>query len=100
MTTSTTHPADRLLLLAPRIDETGLQLLTTARRRGLRAHTATSWRVPRELRAPRAAHLYGGPLFGDCVGRELDVVLRAAGPDAELAAGDRRFVRHLPQTVR
>ncbi|MER8186740.1 ATP-grasp domain-containing protein [Kitasatospora sp. NPDC094015] len=64
---------DRLLLLAPRINETGLQLLTAARRRGLRAHSATRWAVPEELSALRPAHLYGGPLFADTVGRELGI---------------------------
>ncbi|MEU9130995.1 ATP-grasp domain-containing protein [Kitasatospora sp. NPDC048540] len=64
---------DRLLLLAPRVNETGLQLLTAARRRGLRAHTATRWAVPEELRGLRPAHLYGGPLFADAVGAELGI---------------------------
>ncbi|WP_254898170.1 ATP-grasp domain-containing protein [Kitasatospora sp. NA04385] len=58
------------LLLAPRINETGLQLRTAAGRRGLRAFTAPSWRAPRELLGERV-HLYGGPLFADAVGREL-----------------------------
>ncbi|MER5866687.1 ATP-grasp domain-containing protein [Kitasatospora sp. NPDC002040] len=60
---------DRLLLLAPRINETGLQLLTAARSRGLSARTATAWRAPAD--APPLVHLYGGPLFADAVGREL-----------------------------
>ncbi|MFF7454481.1 hypothetical protein [Kitasatospora sp. NPDC008115] len=46
-----------LLMLAPRINETGLQLLTRARRRGLRAHTAVRWEVPAELAGLRPAHL-------------------------------------------
>ncbi|MEV7216524.1 ATP-grasp domain-containing protein [Kitasatospora cineracea] len=58
------------LLLAPRINETGLQLRTAAGRRGLRAHTAASWRAPQGLAGTRV-HLYGGPLFADAVGREL-----------------------------
>ncbi|GJF32045.1 hypothetical protein KNE206_47450 [Kitasatospora sp. NE20-6] len=62
-----------LLLLAPRINETGLQLLTAARRRGLRAHTATRWEVPSELAALRPAHLYGGPLFADVASAALGV---------------------------
>ncbi|WP_035852478.1 ATP-grasp domain-containing protein [Kitasatospora azatica] len=61
----------RLLLLAPRINETGLQLLTAARRRGLRAHTARGWSVPEELTGLGPAHVYGGPLFADAVGLEL-----------------------------
>ncbi|MER7756731.1 ATP-grasp domain-containing protein [Kitasatospora sp. NPDC097643] len=61
---------DTVLLLAPRINETGLQLRTAAGRRGLRAHTATSWRAPQELLGA-AVHVYGGPLFADAVGREL-----------------------------
>ncbi|MFI6446936.1 ATP-grasp domain-containing protein [Kitasatospora sp. NPDC050543] len=64
---------DRLLLLAPRINDTGLQLLTAARRRGMRAQTATAWRLPEELREVRPAHLYGGPLFADAVGRGLGI---------------------------
>ncbi|MFJ1707707.1 ATP-grasp domain-containing protein [Kitasatospora sp. NPDC088346] len=66
---------DRLLLLAPRINETGLQLLTAARRRGIHARTATRWEVPAELRGLRPAHLYGGPLFADAVGRDLGVAV-------------------------
>ncbi|WP_030462388.1 ATP-grasp domain-containing protein [Kitasatospora sp. NRRL B-11411] len=61
---------DATLLLAPRINETGLQLRTAAGRRGLRAHTAASWRAPQGLAGTRV-HLYGGPLFADAVGREL-----------------------------
>ncbi|MFF2045182.1 ATP-grasp domain-containing protein [Kitasatospora sp. NPDC058170] len=76
---------DALLLLAPRINETGLQLLTAARRRGLRAHTAAAWRVPEGLLGPHrsgggdgpapSVHLYGGPLFGDAVGGALGLAL-------------------------
>ncbi|MFB7473557.1 ATP-grasp domain-containing protein [Kitasatospora sp. NPDC056184] len=62
-----------LLLLAPRINETGLQLLTHARRRGLRAHTAVRWDVPAELAGLRPAHLYGGPLFADVAAGPLGV---------------------------
>ncbi|WP_405014185.1 ATP-grasp domain-containing protein [Kitasatospora sp. NBC_01539] len=62
-----------LLLLAPRINETGLRLLTSARRRGLRAHTATRWEVPAELAGLRPAHLYGGPLFADVASAALGV---------------------------
>ncbi|MER6364400.1 DUF4343 domain-containing protein [Kitasatospora sp. NPDC001527] len=63
-----------LLLLAPRINETGLQLLTRARRRGLRAHTPVRWEVPAELAGLRPAHLYGGPLFADIAAGPLGVV--------------------------
>ncbi|MFH8385969.1 ATP-grasp domain-containing protein [Kitasatospora sp. NPDC018058] len=63
-----------VLLLAPRVNETGRQLRTAAGLRGLRAYTATSWQAPRELLgAP--VHVYGGPLFGDAVGRELGLAL-------------------------
>ncbi|GAA4992808.1 ATP-grasp domain-containing protein [Kitasatospora paranensis] len=62
-----------LLLLAPRINETGLALLTAARRRGLRAHTAQRWDVPEELAGLGPAHLYGGPLFADAVAGRLGV---------------------------
>ncbi|MGF1430479.1 ATP-grasp domain-containing protein [Kitasatospora sp. LaBMicrA B282] len=66
----------RLLLIAPRITETGLQLLTAARGRGLRAHTATGWSVPPELAdLGLPTHLYGGPLFADAVGRELGLAV-------------------------
>ncbi|MFE2109441.1 ATP-grasp domain-containing protein [Kitasatospora sp. NPDC059463] len=54
-----------LLLLAPRVNGTGLRLLTRARLRGLRAHTAVRREVPAELTGLRPAHLYGGPLFAD-----------------------------------
>ncbi|GAA2269824.1 MULTISPECIES: ATP-grasp domain-containing protein [Kitasatospora] len=70
-----------LFLLAPRINETGLQLLTAARRRGLRAHTARSWQVPEELAGLRPAHLYGGPLFADAVARELGIAALDAPAD-------------------
>ncbi|WP_354639061.1 ATP-grasp domain-containing protein [Kitasatospora camelliae] len=73
---------DRLLLLAPRINDTGLHLLTAARRRGLRAQTATRWRVPEGLAESGAAvHLYGGPLFADAVGRELGIAALADPQD-------------------
>ncbi|MFJ8042668.1 ATP-grasp domain-containing protein [Kitasatospora sp. NPDC096147] len=62
-----------LLLLAPRISETGLQLLTQARRRGLAAHTAVRWEVPAGLAELRPAHLYGGPLFADVAAGVLGV---------------------------
>ncbi|MEU8515297.1 ATP-grasp domain-containing protein [Kitasatospora sp. NPDC048722] len=68
--------AGTVLLLAPRINETGLQLRTAAGRRGLRAFTATSWRAPEELLGSTApVHVYGGPLFGDAVGRALGLAL-------------------------
>ncbi|MEV8096606.1 ATP-grasp domain-containing protein [Kitasatospora sp. NPDC085879] len=73
-----------LLLLAPRINETGLQLLTCARRRGLRAHTATRWEVPAELAGLRPAHLYGGPLFADAAAGALGVA--ALEPPADWLA--------------
>ncbi|MFJ8627698.1 ATP-grasp domain-containing protein [Kitasatospora sp. NPDC093550] len=69
-----------VLLLAPRINETGLQLRTAAGRRGLRAYVASSWPAPRELiGAP--VHVYGGPLFGDAVGRELGLGLLEPAAD-------------------
>lgn len=72
--------ADPVLLLAPRINETGLQLRTAAGRRGLRACTATSWQAPPGLRGS-AVHVYGGPLFGDAVGRELGLGLLEPAAD-------------------
>ncbi|MEV7601922.1 ATP-grasp domain-containing protein [Kitasatospora sp. NPDC089797] len=74
----TTDPA--VLLLAPRINETGLQLRTAAGRRGLRAYTAASWRAPRDLLGA-AVHVYGGPLFADAVGRELGLALLEPAED-------------------
>ncbi|MGW4384593.1 ATP-grasp domain-containing protein [Kitasatospora sp. NPDC004531] len=62
------------LLLAPRINETGLQLRTAAGRRGMRAFTASSWRAPQELMDSQV-HLYGGPLFADAVGGALGLGL-------------------------
>ncbi|WP_143200514.1 ATP-grasp domain-containing protein [Kitasatospora sp. CB01950] len=67
------------LLLAPRINETGLQLRTAAGRRGMRAFTASSWRAPREL-TNRQVHLYGGPLFADAVGGALGLGLLEPSP--------------------
>ncbi|MEU8925620.1 ATP-grasp domain-containing protein [Kitasatospora sp. NPDC048545] len=69
-----------VLLLAPRINETGLQLRTAAGRRGLRACVATSWQAPRELLGERV-HVYGGPLFGDAVGRDLGLGLLEPSAD-------------------
>ncbi|MBO1417900.1 ATP-grasp domain-containing protein [Streptomyces sp. FH025] len=69
-----------VLLLAPRVNETGLRLRTAAGLRGLRAFTATSWRAPRELLGA-AVHVYGGPLFGDAVGRELGLALLEPSED-------------------
>ncbi|WP_435833204.1 ATP-grasp domain-containing protein [Kitasatospora purpeofusca] len=74
-----------LLLLAPRINETGLHLLTHARRRGLRAHTAVRWEVPAELAGLRPAHLYGGPLFADVAAGALGVA--PLEPPADWLAG-------------
>ncbi|MEE1783591.1 ATP-grasp domain-containing protein [Streptomyces sp. SP17BM10] len=72
----TSGAADAVLLLAPRINETGLQLRTAAGRRGLRAFTAPSWQAPEELlHASAPVHVYGGPLFGDAVGRALGLAL-------------------------
>lgn len=76
MTTSTTAT----LLLAPRINETGLQLRTAAGRRGLRAFTAASWRAPQEL-SGQQVHLYGGPLFADAVGGALGLGLLEPSAD-------------------
>ncbi|MCX5213983.1 ATP-grasp domain-containing protein [Kitasatospora sp. NBC_00240] len=78
---STAGPAARLLLLAPRINETGLQLRTVAHRRGLQARTAPAYRVPEDLPATAAVHVYGGPLFADAVGQELGLALLDAAPD-------------------
>lgn len=62
-----------VLLLAPRINETGLRLLGCAGRRGLRAHTAVRWEAPAELARVRPAYLYGGPLFADAVAGALEI---------------------------
>ncbi|MFF0415788.1 ATP-grasp domain-containing protein [Kitasatospora sp. NPDC004745] len=71
---------DTVLLLAPRINETGLQLRTAAGRRGLRAAVAQAWQAPPELLGS-AVHVYGGPLFADAVGRELDLALLEPSAD-------------------
>ncbi|WP_406195923.1 ATP-grasp domain-containing protein [Kitasatospora sp. NBC_01560] len=65
---------DSVLLLSPRVNETGLQLRTAAGRRGLRVHTAAGWRAPEELLGA-AVHVYGGPLFGDAVGGAFGLAL-------------------------
>ncbi|MFD8704933.1 ATP-grasp domain-containing protein [Kitasatospora sp. NPDC059648] len=69
-----------VLLLAPRINDTGLRLRTAAGLRGLRAFTAASWRAPRELLGT-PVHVYGGPLFADAVGRELGLALLEPAED-------------------
>ncbi|MFJ2581986.1 ATP-grasp domain-containing protein [Kitasatospora aureofaciens] len=75
-TTPAAVTTDAVLLLAPRINETGLQLRTAAGRRGLRAYTARSWQAPQELLGSAGpVHVYGGPLFGDAVGRALGLAL-------------------------
>ncbi|MER6303391.1 ATP-grasp domain-containing protein [Kitasatospora sp. NPDC001539] len=72
--------ASPVLLLAPRVNETSRRLRTAAGLRGLRARTATGWQAPRELLgAP--VHVYGGPLFGDAVGRELGLALLEPAED-------------------
>ncbi|MFJ9611176.1 ATP-grasp domain-containing protein [Kitasatospora sp. NPDC101176] len=71
---------DTVLLLAPRINETGLQLRTAAGRRGLRAAVAQAWQAPPELLGS-AVHVYGGPLFADAVGRALDLALLEPSAD-------------------
>ncbi|MFJ3793650.1 ATP-grasp domain-containing protein [Kitasatospora sp. NPDC090091] len=65
---------DAVLLLSPRINDTGLQLRAAAGRRGLRSHTATAWRAPAEL-IGTPVHVYGGPLFADAVGSVLGLAL-------------------------
>ncbi|BFV60360.1 hypothetical protein KCMC57_up54640 [Kitasatospora sp. CMC57] len=117
---------DRRLLLAPRINETGLQLLTAA-------HARRPARQDRDrLAAAAGRHAAGAPLRRPAVRRRgavvvdvglladggwavveanpawasggyacdpdavLDVVLRAAGPLSELRAADRPYCRELP----
>ncbi|MFJ8477173.1 hypothetical protein [Kitasatospora sp. NPDC094011] len=79
-----------VLLLAPRINETGLQLRTAAGLRGLRAHTAASWRAP----LPSAVVVDVGR-----TDHVLDVVLRSSGPAARLPVEDVPFLRELPEVV-
>ncbi|MGA5823011.1 ATP-grasp domain-containing protein [Kitasatospora sp. NPDC094028] len=69
-----------VLLLSPRVTETGHQLRTVAGHRGLRACTAASWRAPEGL-AGSPVHLYGGPLFADAVGRALGLALLEPAAD-------------------
>ncbi|MEV0535463.1 ATP-grasp domain-containing protein [Kitasatospora sp. NPDC050463] len=75
---------DAVLLLTPRINDTGLQLRTAAGHRGLRTHTATAWRAPEELLGS-PVHLYGGPLFADAVGGAFGLALLQ--PPDDFAAG-------------
>ncbi|MET9603605.1 ATP-grasp domain-containing protein [Streptomyces sp. NPDC006512] len=65
---------DRVLLLAPRPNDTAPRLGAAAARRGLRVLTARDWRVPAAAPAAWPAHLYGGPLLADSVAGELGVL--------------------------
>ncbi|MEU6232803.1 ATP-grasp domain-containing protein [Kitasatospora sp. NPDC047058] len=71
---------DAVLLLSPRINDTGLQLRTAAGRRGLRVHTAAAWQAPEELLGA-SVHVYGGPLFGDAVGGAFGLALLQPGDE-------------------
>jgi hypothetical protein len=64
-----------VLILPPRVTETGLAYADAARRRGMRVETMHGWRLPAHLAAHPGAHLYAGPLFADAVGAELGVGL-------------------------
>ncbi|WP_246157445.1 ATP-grasp domain-containing protein [Catellatospora sichuanensis] len=66
---------DRVLILPPRVTETGLAFADAARRRGMRVETLHTWRLPEHLAGHVGAHLYAGPLFADAVGAELGVGL-------------------------
>ncbi|GAA1395600.1 ATP-grasp domain-containing protein [Catellatospora coxensis] len=62
---------ERVLILPPRVTETGLAFADAARRRGMRVETLHTWRLPEHLAGHPGAHLYAGPLFADAVGAEL-----------------------------
>ncbi|WP_244872316.1 ATP-grasp domain-containing protein [Catellatospora sp. TT07R-123] len=64
-----------VLVLAPRVTESGLAYADAARRRGMRVETLREWRVPAELAQAEGTHLYAGPLFADAVGAELGLGL-------------------------
>ncbi|MBV1851671.1 ATP-grasp domain-containing protein [Catellatospora tritici] len=64
-----------VLVLAPRVTESGLAYADAARRRGMRVETLREWRVPGELAEAAGVHLYAGPLFADTVGAELGLGL-------------------------
>ncbi|GAA1372196.1 ATP-grasp domain-containing protein [Catellatospora chokoriensis] len=72
---------DRVLMLPPRVTETGLAFADAARRRGMRVETLRTWRLPEHLAGHAGAHLYAGPLFADAVGAELGVGLLEPGQD-------------------
>ncbi|GAA2353561.1 hypothetical protein Cme02nite_45930 [Catellatospora methionotrophica] len=83
---------DRVLILPPRVTETGLALADAARRRGMRVETLRTWRLPEHLAGHAGAHLYAGPLFADAVGAELGAGLLE--PDQDwLARLPRRWTR-------
>lgn len=72
---------ERVLILPPRVTETGLAYADAARRRGLRVETVHGWRLPAHLAGHPGAHLYAGPLFADAVGAELGIGLLEPDPD-------------------
>ncbi|MDI1462029.1 ATP-grasp domain-containing protein [Catellatospora sp. KI3] len=81
-----------VLVLAPRVTESGLACADAARRRGMRVETLREWRVPGDLAEAQGVHLYAGPLFADAVGAELGLGLLE--PDGDwLARLPREVVR-------
>ncbi len=72
---------ERVLILPPRVTETGLAYADAARRRGMRVETVHGWRLPEHLAGHPGAHLYAGPLFADAVGAELGNGLLEPDPD-------------------
>ncbi|GAA1631648.1 ATP-grasp domain-containing protein [Catellatospora bangladeshensis] len=72
---------ERVLILPPRVTETGLAYADAARRRGMRVETVHGWRLPEHLVGHPGAHLYAGPLFADAVGAELGIGLLEPDPD-------------------
>ncbi|MFD6877711.1 MULTISPECIES: ATP-grasp domain-containing protein [unclassified Streptomyces] len=75
---------DRLLLLAPRPNDTAPRLGAAAARRGIRALTAPDWKAPAGTPDGVRAHLYGGPLLADSVAGELGIL--ALEPPADWLA--------------
>ncbi|BCJ73144.1 hypothetical protein CS0771_26880 [Catellatospora sp. IY07-71] len=72
---------EQVLILPPRVTETGLAYADAARRRGMRVETVHGWRLPEHLAGHPGAHLYAGPLFADAVGAELGIGLLEPDPD-------------------
>lgn len=90
---------DRLLVLAPRVTDTRLHLAAAAHRRGLRTVVAYGWRRPQEACPGTRAHLYGGPLLADAVGRSLGLALLEPPADWAARLPPELTCRHIEATT-